>query len=77
MLFSFEMSGGHIRNAVLKASIAAAAEGVPINMEHLAKAASDEAHAMGMLLRLEDDAYVDYRGEFDDDDQLEDNRWFK
>lgn len=74
---TFEMSGGHIRNAVLKASIAAAAEGVPINMEHLAKAASDEAHAMGMLLRLEDDAYVDYRGEFDDDDQPEDNRWFK
>ena len=74
---TFEMSGGHIRNAVLKASISAAAAGTPINMEHLAKAATDEAHAMGMLLRIEDDAYSEYDGEFDDDDMPEDNRWFK
>ncbi len=74
---TFEMSGGHIRNAVLKASISAAAAGTPINMEHLAKAATDEAHAMGMLLRIEDDAYAEYEGEFDDDDMPEDNRWFK
>ena len=72
---TFEMSGGHIRNAVLKASVSAAAAGTPINMEHLAKAATDEAHAMGMLLRIEDGSYNDYDGDYDDD-APDENRWF-
>ena len=74
---TFEMSGGHIRNAVLKASIAAASDNSPINMKHLAKAAIDETHAMGILLRVEEDDYMDYEGEFDKDNKPEDNRWFK
>ncbi len=57
---TFEMSGGYIRNAVLKASIAAAAQKSPISMQHLAKAAADEARSMGKLMRIDDD--------FDDDD---------
>ena len=61
------MSGGHIRNAVLKASIAAAADNVPIGMHHLAQAAADEAHAMGMLIRVDEDEYAEYDGDFDDD----------
>lgn len=73
---TFEMSGGYIRNAVLKASIAAAADGTPIQMKHLAKAAVDEAHAMGMLLRFDEDDYAEYDGEFDDD-EIDDNQWFK
>ena len=67
---TFEMSGGHIRNAVLKASIAAAADNAPIGTSHLAKAAIDEAHAMGMLLRIEDGEYDEYEGEFDSDDDV-------
>ena len=73
---TFEMSGGYIRNAVLKASIAAAAEGSPIGMKHLAKAAVDEGHAMGALLRFDEDDYLEYEGEYDDD-MPEDNQWFK
>lgn len=52
---TFEMSGGYIRNAVLKASINAAGQGVPIGMEHLVKAAEAEARSMGQLLRIQDD----------------------
>ncbi len=73
---TFEMSGGYIRNAVLKASISAAADGTPIQMKHLARAAVDEAHAMGMLLRFSEDDYAEYDGEFDDD-TIEENEWFK
>jgi hypothetical protein len=65
---TFEMSGGHIRNAVLKAAISAAADEQPISMPHLAKAAIDEAHAMGMLLRVDENEYEEYEGEFDSDD---------
>ncbi|MFA5624917.1 MAG: ATP-binding protein [Bradymonadales bacterium] len=52
---TFEMSGGYIRNAVLKAAIVAADEAAPINMKHLADAAQQEARSLGMLLRLDDD----------------------
>ena len=53
------MSGGYIRNAVLKAAIVASATNSPICMAHLAKAAADEARSMGMLLRI-DDNYDDF-----------------
>ncbi|MBQ1266231.1 MAG: ATP-binding protein [Proteobacteria bacterium] len=65
---TFEMSGGYIRNAVLKASISASAAKKPICMEHLVKAAGDEARSMGKLMRIDDN--FDYYGEDDvyDDD---------
>ena len=62
---TFEMSGGYIRNAVLKAAISASAANQPISMRHLAKAAADEARSMGKLMRI-DDAFDDYDEEFDD-----------
>ena len=62
---TFEMSGGYIRNAVLKASIAASAAKMPISMEHLAKAAADEARSMGTLMRIDED--YEY---YDDDDDF-------
>ncbi|MBQ9816770.1 MAG: ATP-binding protein [Proteobacteria bacterium] len=62
---TFEMSGGYIRNAVLKASIAASAMHSPITMDHLVKAASAEARSMGKLMRIEDDEDYEY---YDDDD---------
>ncbi|MBR4986444.1 MAG: ATP-binding protein [Proteobacteria bacterium] len=62
---TFEMSGGYIRNAVLKAAITASATNTPISMAHLAKAAADEARSMGMLLRI-DEAYDAY--DYDDDE---------
>lgn len=52
---TFEMSGGYIRNAVLKASIAAAAADRPISMDDLATAASIEARSMGKLMRIGSD----------------------
>ena len=52
---TFEMSGGHIRNAILKAAIAASAARVPIDMNLLAQAAEDEARAMGTLMRVTED----------------------
>ena len=72
-----EMSGGHIRNAVLKAAVAAAADGSPIQMKHLAKAAVAEAHNMGTLIRVDEEDYLEYDGDYDDIDVTEDNRWFK
>lgn len=57
---TFEMSGGYIRNAVLKAAISAAAHDKPIDMECLARAAEAQARSMGQLLRISDD--------YDDDD---------
>ena len=72
-----EMSGGHIRNAVLKAAVAAAADGTPIQMKHLAKAAVDEAHNMGTLIRVDEEDYLEYDGDYDDIDVAKENRWFK
>lgn len=62
---TFEMSGGYIRNAVLKAAISASAANVPISMRHLAKAAADEARSMGKLMRIDED-FDDYDAEFED-----------
>jgi SpoVK/Ycf46/Vps4 family AAA+-type ATPase len=47
----FELSGGSIKNAVLRAAFMAASEGKPIGNEHLAQAASAEAREMGVLVR--------------------------
>ncbi len=44
------MSGGHIRNAVLRAAFLAAAEGGGIRFEHLRRAAEVEAQAMGRVV---------------------------
>ena len=60
---TFEMSGGYIRNAVLKASIAAAAADKPISMDDLATAASAEARSMGKLMRIENN--------YDNDDVID------
>ena len=60
---TFEMSGGYIRNAVLKAAIAASGENAPISMEHLVRAAADEARSMGTLMRIGDEYDI-----YDDDD---------
>jgi predicted nucleic acid-binding protein len=46
----FDMSGGHIKNAVMRAAYLAAARDVPISMEHLRKAAHAEYEAMGRIL---------------------------
>ncbi len=64
---TFEMSGGYIRNAMLKAAIAASSEKSPICMQHLAKAAADEARSMGKLMRIDED-YDDY-DDYEDDDR--------
>ncbi|HEY4178663.1 MAG TPA: ATP-binding protein [Kofleriaceae bacterium] len=45
-----EMSGGHIRNAVLRAAFLAASEERTIAFEHLKRAGEIEAHAMGRVL---------------------------
>jgi hypothetical protein len=47
----FELSGGSIKNAVLRAAFLAASEGRPIHDEHFAQAASAEAREMGVLVR--------------------------
>lgn len=44
-----EMSGGHIRNAVLRAAFLAAAESSPIKFDHLKRAGEIEALAMGKV----------------------------
>lgn len=45
-----DMSGAHIRNAVLAAAFVAAAEGGPISKDRLAKAAQMEYRSMGRVL---------------------------
>ncbi|MEO6772876.1 MAG: ATP-binding protein [Kofleriaceae bacterium] len=45
----YEMSGGYIRNAVLRAAFLAAAERTPITAGHLSSAARLEYEAMGKL----------------------------
>lgn len=45
----FEMSGGHIKNAVLRAAYLAVAAGEPISMDHLRRAARAEYDAMGRI----------------------------
>lgn len=45
----FDMSGGHIKNAVMRAAYLAAAHDAPISMEYLRKAAHAEYDAMGRI----------------------------
>jgi hypothetical protein len=47
----FVMSGGYIRNAVLRAAFLAADEDTAINGNHLARAARLEYEAMGKVVR--------------------------
>jgi hypothetical protein len=46
----FEMTGGYIRNAVLRAAFLAADEDAPITSGHLAHAAQLEYEAMGKIV---------------------------
>ena len=46
----FEMSGGHIKNAVLRAAYLAAVSGDKITMAHLRRAARAEYEAMGRIV---------------------------
>jgi AAA+ superfamily predicted ATPase len=46
---AYAMTGGYIRNAVLRAAFLAADEGIPIEAGHLARAAQLEYEAMGKL----------------------------
>jgi len=45
----YDMSGGHIKNAVMRAVYLAAAHGVPISIAHLRSAAQAEFDAMGRI----------------------------
>ena len=49
----FVMSGGYVRNAVLRAAFLAAAEGSPVTRAHLEYAARLEYEAMGNIVREE------------------------
>lgn len=47
----YVMSGGYIRNAVLRAAYLAAADGSPITQHHLQRAAVLEYTAMGKIIQ--------------------------
>ena len=47
----YEISGGSIKNAVLRAAFLAAQDSVPIGLQHMEKAAVMEAREMGLLVR--------------------------
>lgn len=51
---SFEISGGHIRNATLNASIRAASKGESLGMQYLLEAAIAETQKLGKLIKLSD-----------------------
>lgn len=51
---NFELSGGHIRNATLNASIRAAAKGEGLGMQYLLEAAIAETKKLGKLVKLSD-----------------------
>ena len=51
----FEMSGGHIKNAIFRASILCASSGHPIDNETLWDAAVHEYRSMGHIIRDVDD----------------------
>ena len=51
---NFELSGGHIRNATLNASIRAAAKGEGLGMQYLLEAAIAETQKLGKLVKLSD-----------------------
>ncbi len=48
---SFELSGGNIKNAILRAAYRAARDGRPIGMDHLVAAAESECRHAGKLFR--------------------------
>jgi MoxR-like ATPase len=56
----FELSGGNIRNVVTAAAFLAAEKGLPISMEHLARATAREFQKMGKL-----PSKAEFRGHFD------------
>jgi AAA+ superfamily predicted ATPase len=47
----FDFSGGHIRNAVVRAAFIAASEGSPIKQEHLERGAKREYEELGRITR--------------------------
>jgi len=47
---AFELSGGHIRNAVLRAALEAASADAEISEEMLWRSAEEECREMGMLV---------------------------
>jgi SpoVK/Ycf46/Vps4 family AAA+-type ATPase len=47
----FDFSGGHIRNAVVRAAFLAAAEGAPIGQDHLERGAKREYEELGRITR--------------------------
>jgi SpoVK/Ycf46/Vps4 family AAA+-type ATPase len=49
----FELSGGHIRNAIFKAAISAAEVDRAVSMRHLVDAANTEYRAIGKIVRAE------------------------
>lgn len=51
---NFELSGGHIRNATLNASIRAAANHTELGMQYLLEAAIAETQKLGKLVKLSD-----------------------
>ena len=64
---NFELSGGHIRNATLNASIRAAAHGESLGMRFLLEAAIAETQKLGKLVKLSDRVMLmldDYGVEF-------------
>lgn len=48
----FEMTGGYIRNAILRASIQAASKSEPIHMGHLLMAGIEEMRSTGALIKI-------------------------
>ena len=48
----FELTGGHIRNTVLRAAFRAASEGTAITQRHLEEAGIVEAEQLGQLVRM-------------------------
>ncbi len=49
---SFELSGGYIKNAILRAAYRAASAGEPINFEHVKFAAEQECKSAGKIFRM-------------------------
>ena len=70
----FEFSGGHIKNAILRAAFLAAEADSTIGFKVLLKAAIDEARGLGRLLRVEEVEELQelYGDNLDDDPDAED-----
>ena len=50
----FDLSGGHIKNAVQTGALAAAAEGAKVGMRHLVRGVQEELSKQGKIVRAED-----------------------